>query len=228
LKRIRGWVTGKKPKESTQTIAELRQAIKQFNIRSNALKRMANEEDQLANQMLRDKNRSGAAQCLRRRTGYMKQLNMTYGKVATLEKLIDTIRTTQDNVTMQQVLTQADREIQRSIKVASPERTEEIMMSLEESVEQAAYVDEALGSTALAEIGMDVDDFDSIEEQLAEREAALTATSTPQPSEPAMITTPPADTTITENSAPSKSKADADLQAEVDKMKKELEKDLKS
>ena len=63
---------------------------------------------------------------------------------------------------------------------------------------------------------------------MAEREAALTATSSPQPSEPAMITTPPVDTTITESSAPSKSKADADLQAEVDKMKKELEKDLKS
>ncbi len=222
-------MTGKKPKESTQTVAELRQAIKQFSIRGKALKRMADEEDQLANQMLRDGNRRGAGQALKRRGGYMKQLNMTYGKVATLEKLIDTIRTTQDNVTMQKVLTQADREIQRSISVASPEKTEEIMLSLEESVEQAAFVDEALGSTTLTEIGMDVEELDSIESQLAAREAALATEASPQAtSAPAVTTAPSAGEAATEATAPAKTQNDKELQDEVEKMKKELEKELKS
>ncbi|MFQ5976675.1 MAG: Snf7 family protein [Candidatus Heimdallarchaeota archaeon] len=219
-------MTGKKPRESTQTVAELRQAIKQFNIRGNALKRMANEEDQLVNQMLSDGNRKGAGQALKRRQGYMKQLNMTYGKIATLEKLIDTIRTTQDNVTMQSVLTQADREIQRSLKIASPEQTEEIMVSLEESVEQAAFVDEALGSASLTEIGMDVDELDSIEEQLAKREAALASETSTQVAAPATTTTPSGD--VATSTPPAKEAKDEELQAEVEKMKKELEKDLKS
>ncbi|MFX0113080.1 MAG: Snf7 family protein [Candidatus Hodarchaeota archaeon] len=221
-------MTGKKPKESTQTIAELRQAIKQFNIRGNALKRMANEEDQLVDQMLRDGNRKGAAQALKRKQGYMKQLNMTYGKVATLEKLIDTIRTTQDNVTMQKVLTQADREIQRSLRIASPEQTEEIMLSLEESVEQAAFVDEALGSASLTEIGMDVEELDSIEDQLARREAALATETRPQVTTPTTTAIPAADVTATVGEKPRKTAKDEDLQAEVEKMKKELEKELKS
>lgn len=222
-------MTGKKPKESTQTVAELRQAIKQFSIRGKALQRMADEEDQLANQMLRDGNRRGAGQALKRRAGYMKQLNMTYGKIATLEKLIDTIRTTQDNVTMQQVLTQADREIQRSIRVASPEKTEEIMLSLEESVEQAAFVDEALGSTTLTEIGMEVEELDSIESQLAAREAALAAESSPQAtSAPAATAAPSTSQAATETAAPAKTQDDKELQDEVEKMKKELEKELKS
>lgn len=218
-------MTGKKPRESTQTVAELRQAIKQFNIRGNALKRMANEEDQLVNQMLVDSNRKGAGQALKRRQGYMKQLNMTYGKIATLEKLIDTIRTTQDNVTMQRVLTQADREIQTSLRIASPEQTEEIMVSLEESVEQAAYVDEALGSASLTEIGMDADELDSIDEQLAKREAALASETSTQVAAPAM-TTPSED--VATSTPPAKAAKDEELQAEVEKMKKELEKDLKS
>lgn len=222
-------MTGKKPKESTQTVAELRQAIKQFSIRGKALKRMADEEDQLVNQMLRDGNRRGAGQALKRRQGYMKQLNMTFGKIATLEKLIDTIRTTQDNVTMQKVLTQADREIQRSISVASPEKTEEIMLSLEESVEQAAFVDEALGSTTLTEIGMDVEELDSIETQLAAREAALATESSPQAtSAPAVTTAPSTDAAIAEPTTPAKTQNDKELQDEVEKMKKELEKELKS
>ncbi len=221
-------MTGKKPKESTQTIAELRQAIKQFNIRSNALKRMANEEDELANQMLRDANRKGAGQALKRRQSYMKQLNMTYGKISTLERLIDTIRTTQDNVTMQKVLTQADREIQKSVAVASPERTEEIMLSLEESVEQASYVDEALGSGTLTEIGMDVDEIDSIEDQLAQREAALAAGTSPQPTTTQFTETPIVSDTPKETTTTTPKKSDEELQAEVEKMKKELEKELKS
>ena len=66
-----------------------------------------------------------------------------------------------------------------NIEAASPERTEEVMMSLEDSIEMVSGMEEALTDTSITEIGMDVEADDRISQQMAELEADLTSSSLP-------------------------------------------------
>lgn len=164
---------GRRPTKSTETIANLRKTINNFTLKAQSLTRMADEEQDLARTLLKDGNRTGAAQALKRRKMYLNELNATHAKVANLRRIISTIRTTQDNKQLTKALAEADTVIQTSLREAGPEYTEELMTKLEDSIEQASYVDEALSSTEITEIGMDIDDLEDIENQLESLEREI-------------------------------------------------------
>ncbi len=177
FKGLRKFVKGKKPSQSTETIAQLRKQVNTLQIKARQYDKMAQLERERAKQFLRTKNKAMAAQSLKNSQMYMKQSQMISQRIANLEKIIFTIQTTQDNVQLTKVLQQADKVIQANISEAAPEVVEETMMSLEESIEQAEAMNEILSDTSLTEIGMDSDDLESIDQQLAALEAEMEAES---------------------------------------------------
>ncbi|MFX0091079.1 MAG: Snf7 family protein [Candidatus Hodarchaeota archaeon] len=227
MSRVGRWVKGRRPTKATETVANLRKTINNFTLKSQSLKRMADEEQDLAKTLLRDGNRSGAAQALKRRKMYLGELNATHSKVANLRRIISTIRTTQDNVTLTKALGEADKVIQTSLREASPEHTEELMTRLEDSIEQASYVDEALSSTEITEIGMDVDDLEDIENQLESLENEIRMElGTPEPTTQVPsgtpTRTPPVSSTPRETTASREDK----IREEMARVKKELQQEL--
>ncbi|MFX1535314.1 MAG: Snf7 family protein [Promethearchaeota archaeon] len=220
MSRVGRWIKGKRPTKSTETIANLRKTINNFTLKAQSLTRMADEEQDLARTLLRDRNRTGAAQALKRRKMYLNELNATHAKVANLRRIISTIRTTQDNKQLTKALAEADTVIQTSLREAGPEYTEELMTKLEDSIEQASYVDEALSSTEITEIGMDLDDLEDIESQLESLEKEIRqdlGEKTPTAPISGSETTPPSHIGTEKSSSREK------IRDEMAKVKKELQ-----
>ncbi len=187
------------------------------------MKTLSNEQKDLAAQLVREGNRIGAREALKRKKMYIQQLNSTHGKIANLRKVVDTIRSTEDNVALTKVLQQADVTIQASLAEASPEITERTMVSLEESMERASMVEESLTDSSLTDIGLE-DEWEALDDELAALEAEVeAATSTATPASP--VTTPVSSKSTPVAEEKTSSKSD-ELEDEIAKMKKQLEKEL--
>ncbi len=170
---IKGWLFGDKKRKPAETVAALRGVINRYIIRSRALRRQADEQRSLARDMLRDGNKVASKQALLRRTLYMRDLNNIYNKTMNIQRVIDAIRSAQDNIVMAGALKKADEVIRVSLKDAAPERIEEIMLSVEDSIEQVSYTDEILSDTTMSEAGLEADELTSLDTQLEELEAEL-------------------------------------------------------
>jgi len=223
---MRRFITGKRPKKSAQTIAQLQKTINALTLKTRQLQAAGDKEQDLAKLNLRDGNKIGAAQALKRRQMYMNQLNATYAKVGNLRSIIATIQSTEDNVTMARVLRDADRVIQVSLTEASPEATEEIMAGLEESIESASFVEEALAGTSLTDIGLTPDQLETVDDQLAALEAEIQAEGAgPVRTAPEKVS----ETGEGVEELPSvelKEESDAALKSEAERLKREIQKSL--
>ncbi|MFW9995049.1 MAG: Snf7 family protein [Candidatus Odinarchaeota archaeon] len=216
--RFKKFLSGKKPKDSTRTIAAIQKQINSFTIRSRALERQATEQKELAKKLLVAKNRTGAAQALKRYKMYMLQLNKTHAKVANLQKVVTTIQTTGENVDLVKVLKAADRQIESNLEIAGAEQTEEILGSLEERLEEADMVDSSLSDDTLTDIGLE--DMGDIESELGDLEAEIEG----EHAAVSLDDLPPAGTTTIKATPGTTDEDDAKIKAELEKMKKELEK----
>ena len=170
---IKGWLFGNKKRKPAETVAALRGVINRYIIRSRALRRQSEEQRSLAREVLRDGNKVAARQALLRRTLYMRDLNNIYNKTMNIQRVIDAIRSAQDNIVMADALKQADDVIRVSLKDAAPERIEEIMLSVEDSIEQVGYTDEILSDTTMSEAGLEEDSLTALDSQLEALEAEL-------------------------------------------------------
>lgn len=228
---IKGWLFGNKKRKPAETVAALRGVINRYIIRSRALRRQADEQRGLARDMLKDGNKVAAKQALLRRTLYMRDLNNTYNKTMNIQRVIDAIRSAQDNIVMADALKQADDVIRVSLRDAAPERIEEIMMSVEDSIEQVGYTDEILSDTSMSESGLLEDELMGLDSQLEALETELLLEEKGEL--PAAATRTPAVRTSTkrEPSPTSKESAipeedeevsDEELQREIDAIKKAL------
>ncbi len=221
MKRFKGFLTGKKPSSSTETKAKLKRTINQMEVKIKNYQRQSNEQYDLARTLLKSGNKPGAQQALKRRELYLTQSTSTHSKIANLQRTIDTLDISADNVTLTETLASAQTAIDANVEAASPERTEEVMMALEDSIETVADMEEALTDTSITEIGMDVEADDRISMQMAELEAELTSGTTPATEiETSQTTTP-----ITESPAPAKREAD---KKKLDEMRRQIEEGLRS
>ena len=170
---IKGWLFGNKDRKPPETIAALRGVINRYIIRTRGLRRQSDEQRALARDMMQDGNKVSARQALLRRSLYMRELNNTYNKTMNIQRVIDAIRSAQDNIVMAGALKQADDVIRVSLRDAAPERIEEIMMSVEDSIEQVSYTDEILSDTSMSESGLVEDELTGLDSQLEALEAEL-------------------------------------------------------
>ena len=221
MKRFKGFLTGKKPSSSTETKAKLKRTINQMEVKIKNYQRQSNEQYDLARTLLKSGNKPGAQQALKRRELYLTQSTSTHSKIANLQRTIDTLDISADNVTLTETLASAQTAIDANVEAASPEKTEEVMMALEDSIETVADMEEALTDTSITEIGMDVEADDRISMQMAELEAELTSGTTPA----AEIETSPTVTPITESPTPAKREAD---KKKLDEMRRQIEEGLRS
>jgi hypothetical protein len=173
LKRFKGFLTGKKPSSSTETKAKLKRTINQMEVKVKNYQRQSNEQYSLARQLLKSGNKAGAQQALKRRELYLSQISNSHSKIANLQRIIDTVDISADNVSLTETLEQAQIAIDSNIEMASPERTEEVMMSIEDSIEMVSEMEDSLTDTSITEIGMDVEVEDRVSIQMAELEAEL-------------------------------------------------------
>ncbi|MHA2299085.1 MAG: Snf7 family protein [Candidatus Hodarchaeales archaeon] len=213
--RFKKFMSGKRPKDSTKTIAAIQKQINAFTIRTRALQRQAEDQKALAKKLLVAKNRTGAAQALKRHKMYMLQLNKTHAKVANLQRIVSTIQTTGENVDLMRVMKAADTQIEANLEIAGAEQTEEMMGTLEERLEEADMVDSSLSDDTLTDIGLD--DLDEIEDELGDLEAELAG----EQATVSLDDLPPAGTT-TVSSKPATEKDDK-AKAELEALKRELE-----
>ncbi len=220
LKRFRGFLTGKKPSSSTETKAKLKRTINQMEVKIKNYQRQADEQYELARTLLKSGNKMGAQQALKRRELYLTQVSNTHNKIANLQRTIDTLDISADNVTLTDTLASAQTAIDTNIEAASPEKTEEVMMALEDSIEMVSGMEEALTDTSITEIGMDVEVDDRISLQMAELEAELT-TGLPEP----VVETSAPSTPVTESVSPTKREAE---KKKLDDMRRQIEEGLRS
>jgi hypothetical protein len=224
LKRFKGFLTGKKPSSSTETKAKLKRTINQMEVKIKNYQRQANEQYDLARTLLKSGNKQGAQQALKRRELYLTQVTNTHNKIANLQRTIDTLDISADNVTLTDTLAQAQVSIDANVEAASPEKTEEVMMALEDSIETVADMEEALTDTSITEIGMDVESDDRISMQMAELEAELATGSLPATGEDTITTSTPI-SSVTESTSKSKREAD---KKKLDEMRRQIEDGLRS
>jgi len=222
---IKGWLFGDKKRKPAETVAALRGVINRYIIRSRALRRQADEQRGLARDMLRDGNKVASKQALLRRTLYMRDLNNIYNKTMNIQRVIDAIRSAQDNIVMADALNKADDVIRVSLKDAAPERIEEIMLSVEDSIEQVGYTDEILSDTTMSEAGLEVDELTSLDTQLEELEAELLLEDKGKLPTPVRATTRAAKPTgAEERGIPEEDEeiSDDELKREIEEIKKAL------
>lgn len=221
MKRLRGFLTGKKPSSSTETKAKLKRTINQMEVKIRNYQRQAEEQYELARTLLKSGNKVGAQQALKRRELYLTQVSNTHNKIANLQRTIDTLDVSADNVALTDTLASAQTAIDANIEAASPERTEEVMMQLEDSIEMVSGMEEALTDTSITEIGMDVEVDDRIAMQMAELEAEMTTSSLPT----AGVKTSEPVAPVTETETPAKREAD---KKKLDEMRRQIEEGLRS
>ena len=222
VRRLKGFLTGSKPSSSTETKAKLKRTINQMEIKVKNYSRQSDDQYELARQLLKSGNKPGAQQALKRRELYLTQMTNTHSKIANLQRTIDTLDISADNVTLTETLSQAQIAIDSNVEAASPEKTEEVMMSLEDSIEMVSDMEDSLTDTSITEIGMDVEADDRISMQMAELEAELSSGSLPA-SETSVSATP--SSPISENTTVKKREAD---KKKLDEMRKQIEEGLRS
>ena len=224
MKRFKGFLTGKKPSSSTETKAKLKRTINQMEVKVKNYQRQSDEQYGLARQLLKSGNKAGAQQALKRRELYLTQISNTHSKIANLQRIIDTVDISADNVALTETLEQAQIAIDSNIEMASPERTEEVMMSIEDSIEMVSEMEDSLTDTSITEIGMDVEVEDRVSMQMAELEAELASGSTPTHEEDISISSS-TDSVSTGVTTEAKRKED---KKKLDEMRKQIEEGLRS
>ncbi|OLS27540.1 MAG: hypothetical protein HeimC3_03190 [Candidatus Heimdallarchaeota archaeon LC_3] len=154
---FRRFITGRKPKKSSETVALLRKRTNKLQIRARALKRMSQDERGNAKQFLKEGNKSAAQQSLLRRKRFQKDLTDIYKKAALVQNIITGISNAADNVEMVKELHQASNVMSDLNRQANPEKTDEVMMNLETSMEESDYVSERLTDSSLIDSELDLD-----------------------------------------------------------------------
>ena len=223
MKRLKGFLTKNKPSSSTETKAKLKRTINQMEVKIRNYQRQSDEQYELARTLLKTGNKSGAQEALKRRELYLTQVTRTHSKIANLQRTIDTLDISADNVSLTETLASAQTAIDTNIASASPERTEEVMMGLESSMEMVADMEDALTDTTITEIGMDVEADDRISQQMAELEAELTSgtptVETPVSSSASLVSPPTEEGATTSRDAEKK---------KLEEMRRQIEEGLRS
>jgi len=220
---IRSWLFGedrkgnsKKEKEQ-QAVATLKKQLNNLEVRGKSLRRQADEQKQMAKQMLKEGNRTGAKQALTRSNIYLQKYNKIQNMSLNLQTQIDTIsetKATAETVKALQESTGVVRETFEEISAVDVERT---MAEMEDQRDQLDMMNEALADTTSIEMGLDMEFSENIDDQLAAMEMEMQGELPDAGSKTA--TTESAD----REAVPAKEEDTSDLEEELEALKKELD-----
>jgi hypothetical protein len=228
---IKRFLTGKKPKKSSETVALLRKRTNKLQIRARALKRMSQDERGNAKQFLREGNKNAAQQSLLRRKRYQSDLTNIYKKAALVQNIITGISNAADNVEMVKELQQAQNVMSDLTRQANPEKTDEVMMNLETSMEEADYISERLTDSSLIDSEMDLDvDMDELDNELNDLLSEIAdEAGMPKPKEKvgAPVRARPIEAEAADLPEPGSDPREKEIKAEIARIKQEMESELK-
>ncbi|MHA2363866.1 MAG: Snf7 family protein [Candidatus Hodarchaeales archaeon] len=155
--RFRSFFTGSRPSKSRETVAELRKQSSDIKIRARALKKLADEERDMAKEFLRDGSKDSATKALIRRKKYQKDLSSLYSKAATVNSVIEAMAKAEQNDKLLKVLGASKTVLDHAANEDRLTQAEEIMTGLEAAIENVDYIDERLTESAVLDDPLDIE-----------------------------------------------------------------------
>lgn len=221
-KKVKNWLFGRDSKSSSnkeaEAIASLKKRLNRLEVQGKNLQTKANEQKIMAKKMLKQGNKSGAAQALKRSNLYMQKYNQIQNVSLNLTTQIETISEAKETAETVSALKIAKTVVDESLNAVSAEDVERTMLELDDQREQVAMMSESLADTTGLEMDLD-EDFGEIDDQLAALELEIQSEAhgdLPEAGTGGTVAESPATTEETgENTA--------DLEDELEKLQKELE-----
>lgn len=233
MSKFMSFFKGTKPSKSRETVAELRKQSSDIKIRARALKRLADEERSFAKDQLRDGNKAAAEKALMRRKHYQADLTGLMSKAAMVNRVIEAIAKAEQNEKLLKVLGASKTLLDKTASQTRLEQAEEIMGGLEMSIENVNYIDERFGESSLLDDELDVELadvndemnvlMDEIKEETGPRKSATTEKKAPPRRK--VLDVSPSDLPEAEKGSTEKVNEE-DLQAEIDRIKREMSEEL--
>ena len=230
MSRFTSFFKGTRPSKSRETVAELRKQSSDIKIRARALKRLSNDERAMAKDFLRDGNKGAAEKALMRRKRYQADLGNLMQKAALVNRVIESIAKAEQNDKLLKVLSASKTVLDKTASGSRLEQAEEIMAGLEMSIENLDFIEERFADSALLDDEFDVEMADVADEMnilMSEVEAETGRSKTPAK---ATRTVTPRRKILeaedTELPEAEKDTRDEDLQAEIARIKREMEEEL--
>ncbi len=227
---LKDWLFKKGDKKDTATaILRIKKEIQRQQLAATKYRKLAEEQRSLAKEMLRDGNRVGAQQALKRRALYMSKINQIQNIILNLQTTLESIETAKSNVEVVSALEAGSKAIEKSIKQVDETKTELVMEKLRDQQERVSMSQETLADTSFADsmIDLDTDIDEMVDNQLAQLEAEISMGDVPEvPVE--SVDLPDVDVTETtqpaEKSKENKKKtAEDEVAKELEELKKQLE-----
>ncbi|MBN1328568.1 MAG: Snf7 family protein, partial [Candidatus Heimdallarchaeota archaeon] len=135
MPKIKNWLFGKEQPKDTESIAKIRRVINKYTLQSRRLTQQADEQKDLAKDMMQGGNKAGAKQALMRRQLYMKKLNETQNKILNLQGMIEAISEAKDVAETTKAIQEGVGVIDVTLKDVSPADTERAMFEMQSSME---------------------------------------------------------------------------------------------
>jgi hypothetical protein len=173
MPKIKNWLFGKDEPKDTETIAKIRRVINKYTLQSRRLSQQADEQKDIAREMMKTGNKAGAKQALMRRQLYLKKLNETQNKILNLQGMIESISEAKDVAETTGAIKEGVDVIEGTLKEVSPAETERAMFEMQSSMEKVSFASEALADTSFSETELDLDMEDSIDQEMKELEMEL-------------------------------------------------------
>ncbi len=221
---LKDWLFGKdkktKKEKEAQAIASLKKQLNRYELESQNLLRKIEEQRNYAKQLIARGNRKGAAAALKRAKIYEKRYNQIQNTMMNLGTMIDNIQQAKSTAETVKALEVAGEVIDETIAEVPPEKTEEVMMKMEEQREKISMMSEAISDPDFAEMELDFDDLEDVDSELEMLELEVQQGKvgelpTPSATARAVTSTTPISTESNEDNS--------DIENELEKLKKELE-----
>lgn len=210
---------GKGSDKEAEAIAALKKRMNKYEIEGRNLQTKIGEEKQMAKQMLASGNKMGARQALTRSNLHAQKYNNVQNMMLNLSTQIDTISNAKDTVETVQALKVGKEVVDASLSEVTAVDSERIMAELEEQRERVSMMNESLADISSLEMDLDGDFADSIDDQMAALEMEMqSSTSGDLPEVGSGAVSTPA---VAEE--PEKEKETAEVEDELESLKKELE-----
>ena len=222
---LKDWLFGKdkktKKEKEAQAIASLKKQLNRYELESQNLLRKIEEQRNYAKQLIARGNKKGAAAALKRAKIYEKRYNQIQNTMMNLGTMIDNIQQAKSTAETVKAMEVAGEVIDQTIEEVPPEKTEEIMMKMEEQREKISMMTESISDPDFAEMELDFDDLEDVDSELEMLELEVQKGQVGELPTPTATTTPSASPVM---STGNEEKEDSsDVESELEKLKKELE-----
>ena len=220
MSKMKNWLFGKDKPSETDSISKIRRVINKYTLQSRRLTQQADEQKDIARDMMQSGNKAGAKQALMRRQLYLKKLNETQNKILNLQGMIESISEAKDVAETTHAIKDGVNVIESTLKNVSPADTERAMFEMQASMEKVSFASEALADTSFSETELDIDMEDMIDQEMKELEMELSLGQVDQlPEVGSKVKTGKTKTPVGEEE-----EEEDEVSAELSKLRKDIEK----